>query len=149
MSAAGAISFIEMRTEAVVGSIRVLNDLLEVTLTALGVAEALRHDLALGLAELVANVCEHEVAGGGEGGGVTVTLDARSGDLLLIVSSSGPRFDLQGALDRAAARDPLANLDGSGLGLPLLAGLFDAMSNDYAEESGNRITLRKSSWRAA
>ena len=39
MSAQGAISFIEMRTEAVVGSIRVLNDLLEVTLTISGPEE--------------------------------------------------------------------------------------------------------------
>jgi anti-sigma regulatory factor (Ser/Thr protein kinase) len=144
----GAISFLEMRTEAVVGSIRVLNELLEVTLSALGAADALRHDLALGLAELVANVCEHELEDGGDGA-VGVTLDARSGDLLLTVSSAGPRFDLEAALARAADRDPLENLDGSGLGLPLLVGLFDTVSNDYAAEQGNRITLRKAGWRAA
>ena len=144
----GSISFLEMRTEAVVGSIRVLNDLLGVTLTALGVDEALRHDLALGLAELVANVCEHEYAAEGDDGeGVSISLDARTGDLLLTVSSGGSPFDLEGALARAADRDPLADLDGNGLGLPLLAGLFDAISNDYHPDRGNRITLRKERWR--
>ena len=79
--------------------------------------------------------------------GVTVTLDARDGDLLLTVSSPGPRFDLDAAIERAKDRDPLADLDGGGLGLPLLLGLFDAVSNDYSEDQGNRITLRKQRWR--
>jgi anti-sigma regulatory factor (Ser/Thr protein kinase) len=138
----GAISFLELRTEAVLGSIRVLNELLDVALVALAVEPALRHDLALGLAELVANVCQHEYAADTKTRGVTVTLDAR-GDLTLTVSSQGPEFDLQAAIARAQARDPLEALDGSGLGLPLLVGLFDDVSNHYEAELGNRITLIK------
>lgn len=138
----GAISFLELRTEAVVGSIRVLNDLLDVALIALGTPEQQRHDLALGLAELVANVCEHELANGDDGA-VTVSLDVRSGDLELHVCSQGPRFDLDAALERASQRNPLDDLLGSGLGLPLLVGLFDAVEHDYEDGRGNRITLRK------
>lgn len=141
---AKAISFLEMRTDAVLGSIRVLNDLLEVALSALGVPDAQRHDVALGLAELVANVCQHEYASGGDvTNGVTVTLDARAKDLVLRVTSHGPPFDLQAAIDKAADRDPLEDLDGSGLGLPLLAGLFDSLECRHEEGQGNQITLTK------
>ena len=96
----------------------------------------------LGLAELVANVCQHEYANEGDRSGVTVTLDAR-GDLTLTVTSQGPEFDLQAAIERAQSRDPLAALEGSGLGIPLLVALFDDVSNAYEAERGNRITLVK------
>ena len=140
----GAISFLEMRTEAVLGSIRVLNDLLEVALRALGVPGDQRHDLALGLAELVANVCQHEYAAVGDSSpGVTVALDARDGDLLLTVTSFGPPFDLKAQIQIATARDPLEELAGSGLGLPLLVALFDELESTYEQGPGNVITLRK------
>ena len=137
-----AISFLEMRTDAVLGSIRVLNELLEVALTALGIVEAQRHDVALGLAELVANVCQHETSAGGDGR-ITVSLDARSNDLVLRVVSEGPPFDLQDAIEKAANRDPLADLDGSGLGLPLLVALFDSLECSHDGGQGNQITLTK------
>ncbi|RMG12350.1 MAG: hypothetical protein D6731_14125 [Planctomycetota bacterium] len=137
-----SIRFLELRTEAVLGSIRVLNDLLEVALAALAVEPSLRHDLALGLAELVANVCQHEYAAQTDPRGVTVTLDARD-DLRLTVGSHGPPFDLEAALARARERDPLEDLEGSGLGLPLLVGLFDEVRCESPPEGGNRITLVK------
>ena len=46
------------------------------------------------------------------------------------------------ALERAASRDPLEAPDEGGLGLLLLAGLFDEVSLDPAP-GGNRIVLRK------
>ena len=56
-------AFLELRTGASLSSVRVLTDLLEVALRALEVEEASRHDLALGVAELVTNVCRHEYVG--------------------------------------------------------------------------------------
>ncbi len=135
-------TFLELRTGATLQSIRVLNDLLEVALRALGIEESLRHDLALGVAELVANVCEHEY-GEGEDGVVALRLEGGPREIRLAVTSQGPRFDLEGALRRAAESDPLEALQGSGLGLPMLAELFDALDHHYEEGVGNRITLRK------
>ncbi|MBL4844995.1 MAG: ATP-binding protein [Planctomycetes bacterium] len=138
-----AITFLELRTSAVMGSIRVLNELLEVALRALGTDPALQHDLALGVAELVANVVEHECqATDGEGGEVEIRLDTNPGELVLSVVSKGPPFDLDAALEKAANHDPLEDLDGSGLGLPLLTALFD-LSHTYEPDRGNVITLRR------
>jgi len=137
------ISFVELHTSATFASIRVMNDMLDVALRGLAVGEPLRHDLALGLAELVANVCEHEGEGCSSAREVRVRLEVGPEELRLTVSSAGPRFDLEAALRRAAEHDPLAELDGHGLGLPLLVGLFDAVDHAYEELAGNRITLRK------
>ena len=140
---AGTITFLELRTDAVLSSIRVLNQLLEVALLALGVEEGLRHDLALGVAELVANVCEHEYADH-EGGEVSLRLDTRGDALELGIRSSGPRFDFDATLAKAQAHDPLEDLDGCGLGLPMLVAMFDEIAHSYEEGQGNLITLRKS-----
>lgn len=137
-----AITFLELRTSAVMGSIRVLNELLEVALRALGTDPALQHDLALGVAELVANVVEHEVEASGQGSEVVVRLDTSPGELVLSVTSQGPRFDFEAALAHAESHDPLENLDGSGLGLPLLKALFE-LGHEYSEGAGNVITLRR------
>lgn len=142
MNAAEPETFLELRTGATLQSIRVLNDLLEVALRALGVEEALRHDLALGVAELVANVCEHEYGEGGSGE-VTLRLEGGPRELCLAVVSQGAPFDLAAALARAEANDPLEALQGSGLGLPMLVSLFDAVDHRYEQGVGNRITLRK------
>lgn len=139
----GAINFLELRTSAVMESIRVLNELLEVALRALGTDPAIQHDLALGVAELVANVVEHEYeVTGGRGGEVLVRLDTRPGELVLAVVSQGPPFDFEAAIARAESHDPLENLDGSGLGLPLLKALFQ-LEHSYSPERGNTITLRR------
>jgi len=139
----GSITFLELRTSAVLGSIRVLNELLEVALRALGIDPGLQHDVALGVAELVANVVEHEYeASGGEGGEVLVRLETRPGALSLSVASKGPRFDFEAAIARAESHDPLENLDGSGLGLPLLKALFE-LGHSYDEARGNVITLER------
>ena len=137
----GAITFLELRTGAALSSIPVLNELLDVATRALGVDGATAHDLALGLAELVANVVEHELRE--QQGSVTVRLEQSEGELALFVESQGPEFDLNAALERAAQRDPLAELDGSGLGLPMLAVLFDRIDHSY-EQGQNRIVLRRS-----
>jgi anti-sigma regulatory factor (Ser/Thr protein kinase) len=136
-----AISFLELRTSAALSSIRVLNDLLEVACRALGLKSELVHDLALGVAELVANVVKHELAE--QPGEVVVRLEQVEQELVLTVVSAGPPFDLDAALDQAEARDPLQDLDGSGLGLPLLLGLFDRIEHDYEVGRGNRIALRR------
>lgn len=135
------ITYLELRTGASLSSIRVLNELLEVASRALGVDPSLQHDLALGVAELVANVVEHELEG--SNGEVLVRLEHSGDQLVLTVSSSGPPFDLEAALAHAANHDPLAELQGSGLGLPLLVALFDKIEHDYDAELGNRISLRR------
>jgi hypothetical protein len=60
-------TFLEVRIGARLPAVRILNDLLDVALRAVGVDEGVRHDLTLGVAELVANVVEHE-GGAGEVG---------------------------------------------------------------------------------
>lgn len=139
--------YLEVRTGAALRSIRVLNELLEVALRALEVEDAIRHDLAMGVAELVANVCEHEYEAGPlrnpDGGDVGLRLDGTSGEIRLTVTSQGPPFDLGAALDRARNHDPLEALEGSGLGLRMLDALFDAIDHAYEQEVGNLITLRR------
>lgn len=144
MTTRGATAtFLELRIGARLAAVRVLNDLFDVALTALGVSEALRHDLTLGIAELVANVVEHEYAGAE--GEVLVRLDVRDDEVVVTVISHGAAFDLQGALDRAADHDPLEALErdvDGGRGMLLLAGLFDEVRLDR-EGGKNRITLRR------
>lgn len=137
-------TFLELRLGARLAAVRVLNDLFDVALSALGVSEGLRHDLTLGVAELVANVCEHEYAGAE--GEVLVRLDVREDEVRVTVVSQGDTFDLQAALDRAAAHDPLEALEGDldgGRGFVLLTGLFDEVRLER-EAGRNRITLRRS-----
>ena len=93
-------TFLELRTDATLASIRVLTELLDVALRALDVDAAARHDLALGVAELVANVCEHE----GDSAEVGLRLEAGADRLRLAVTSGGPPFDLQAALRSEALR---------------------------------------------
>jgi anti-sigma regulatory factor (Ser/Thr protein kinase) len=133
-----APTFLELRIGARLAAVRTLNELLEVALRALGIEDPLRHDVTLGVAELVANVVEHE-RGDAE---VGVRLDVAKDEVRLTVHSVGPRFDLQAALARAGARDPLSATDEGGLGLLILAGLFDEVRLDEAP-AGNRIVLRK------
>lgn len=146
MTTRGATAtFLELRIGARLAAVRILNDLFEVALGALGVSEGLRHDLTLGIAELVANVVEHEYAGAEGLGEVLVRLDVRDDEVLVTVVSHGPAFDLQGALDRAAAHDPLEALESDsdgGRGMLLLTGLFDEVRLDR-EAGKNRITLRR------
>lgn len=134
--------FLELRCGAALGSVRVLNRLLEVALEALGVEDALRHDVTLGVAELVANVCQHETAGQGEAE-VAVRLEVADERLELTLTSPGPAFDLAAAIARAEARDPLLELAPGGLGLPLLGALFDQVESSHAPGLGNRVVLRR------
>jgi anti-sigma regulatory factor (Ser/Thr protein kinase) len=129
--------FLELRTGARLSSVRLLNEVLGVALRQLGVAEALCHDVTLGVAELVANVHEHEYAGKQEGD-VVVRLDLAKDALEVSVESKGPRFDPTAPTE---AREP--DLEAGGLGLPLLHGLFDRVSHSYDAHRGNRVTLRK------
>jgi anti-sigma regulatory factor (Ser/Thr protein kinase) len=132
-------TFLEVRIGARLPAVRILNDLLDVTLRAVGVDEGTRHDLTLGVAELIANVVEHE----GGTGEVGLRLDVLPRDLRLTVSSSGAAFDLDGAIARARDRDPLESDTEGGLGLPMLVALFDEVRLDHHVGQGNRITLRK------
>ena len=142
---AGATSsaFLGLRIGAELAAVRVLNDLFEVAMRALGLGDDLRHDLTLGIAELVANVCEHEA--GGSDGEVDVRLDVSEREVRVTVVSSGDGFDLQGAIERAQARDPFEALeadDEGGRGLLLLVGMFDEVRLDR-DGGKNRITLRR------
>ena len=142
---AGATSsaFLGLRIGAELAAVRVLNDLFEVAMRALGLGDDLRHDLTLGIAELVANVCEHEA--GGSDGEVDVRLDVSEREVRVTVVSSGDGFDLQGAIERAQARDPFEALeadDEGGRGLLLLVGMFDEVRLDR-DGGKNRFTLRR------
>lgn len=132
-------AFLELRTRAAFASVRVLNEILEVALRELAVEESLRHDVALGVAELVANVHEHEYRG--RDGDVTVRLEVAPRVVALTVESQGPRFDPFARPEEA--KDPIEELEAGGLGIPLLQGLFDEVRHDYVDGVGNRITLRK------
>lgn len=132
-------TYLELRIGARLAAVRTLNELFDVALRALGVEEPLRHDLTLGVAELVANVVDHERGGDPQ---VAVRLDVAPHEVRLTVDSVGPRFDLAAALARAAARDPLTAPDEGGLGLLILEGLFDEVRQGDAP-AGNRIVLRK------
>ena len=135
------MTFLELRTGAELGAVRVLNDLLAVAMRALGVEEATLHDLTLGVAELVTNVCEHESPDAQAD--VAVRLDSLPNALRVTVTSQGPPFDLHAAMAAAENADPLSNLEGRGLGLPILAALFDAIEHEHEQGHGNRITLVK------
>lgn len=133
--------FLELKTGATLRAVRVLNELIDVALRELDVDEATRHDVAVGVAELVANVHEHEYRGGA--GDVAVRLDLKPDQLTVTVQSAGPRFDP--FAQATEAPDPeLGELEVRGLGFPLLHALFDNVSHDYEEGRGNRITLTKS-----
>jgi anti-sigma regulatory factor (Ser/Thr protein kinase) len=131
-------AWLELKVGARLAAVRVLNDLLDVALRSLELGDDLRHDVTLGVAELVANVCEHEYAG--RDGDVGVRLDVTHDEVRVTVLSHGRAFDLEGALVRARSRDPLET-DG-GRGLVLLEGLFDEVRLERDADQ-NRITLRK------
>ncbi len=136
-----AVTYVEVRVGARLPAVRFVNDLLETALAAVGVDAGVAHDLTLGVAELVANVCEHEYGPGG--GEVGVRLDVGADALILTVTSDGGPFDLEGALREAAERDPLEALDEGGLGLPMLVALFDEVRHRHEAGRGNTITLRR------
>jgi anti-sigma regulatory factor (Ser/Thr protein kinase) len=131
--------YLEMRTGASLRAARVLNELIDVALRELDVDEATRHDVAMGVAELVANVHEHEYHGAK--GDVLVRVDLQPDALRVTVESKGPKFDP--TAQAVEAPDPELALEVGGLGFPLLHGLFDSVEHDYEEGRGNRITLTK------
>ncbi len=137
-------TYLEVRMPAVLASIRVINEILEVGLRELKVEPSLRHDVALGIAELVANVHRHEYQGR-EDGDVIVRIDLDSATLQVTVESHGPKFDPLAAELSKEAPDPLdlPELEAGGLGFPLLHGLFDEVKYDYEEGRGNLVYLRK------
>jgi anti-sigma regulatory factor (Ser/Thr protein kinase) len=135
-------TYLEVRVPAVLASIRVINEILDVGLRELEVSDALRHDVALGVAELVSNVHRHEYRGRGDGD-VVVRLDLDPRLLKVTVESHGPRFDPSAVATEAP--DPLesAELEPGGLGIPLLHGLFDEVRFDYEDGRGNVVVLKK------
>ena len=134
------LTFLELRCGAALTSIRILNQLLEVAMASLAVEASLRHDATLAVAELVANVCEHEYAG--RQGEVGVKLQVDPDELRIELSSQGPPFDLTAALARAHASDPLEHLQSGGLGLKLIESLFDEATCEHPG-GVNLIRLRK------
>lgn len=137
-------AFLELRTGSALSSVRLLNELLDVALRELAVGEGVRHDVALGVAELVANVHEHEYRGR-EDGDVLVRIDLDATALAVTIESKGAPFDPTAGLAEAPepSLDDLDALEVGGLGIPLLFGLFDEVRHVYEEGRGNRVTLRK------
>jgi anti-sigma regulatory factor (Ser/Thr protein kinase) len=138
-------TYLEVRLPAVLASIRVINEILDVALRELKVHDALRHDVALGIAELVSNVHRHEYQGRDDGD-VIVRIDLDANMLQVTVESHGPRFDPAAVAAPTEAPDPLdfPELESGGLGIPLLHGLFDEVRFGYEEGRGNLVVLRKS-----
>lgn len=137
-------TYFEVRMPAVLASIRVINEILDVGLRELGVEAGLRHDVGLGIAELVANVHRHEYQGRTDGD-VVVRIDLDAQSLQVTVESHGPRFDPLAAELPKEAPDPLdlPELEAGGLGFPLLHGLFDEVRYDYVDGRGNLVYLKK------
>lgn len=133
-------TFIEVRLGASLVGVRVMNEIVDAAMRALGVDEGTRHDVTLGVAELVANVVEHEYRG--RQGDVAIRLDAAPGRLALTIDSAGPAYDLGAAIAKARGRDPLRDSSDGGLGLGMLVAMFDDVRHERRPE-GNRITLVK------
>ena len=141
----GPARWLELSLGAELRAARTVCGLLEVALAALDLDPSLRHDVTLAVAEVVTNVVEHEyrVEGAGAGGQVRLRLEVAPDHLRVRVESQGPPFDLAAALRKAAQSDPLADLQGSGLGLILVNALFDEAESAHLPERGNVVTLVK------
>lgn len=133
--------WLELALGAELRAARTVCGLVEVALGALGLDPALRHDVTLALAEVITNVVEHEYAGAP--GLVRLRLEVTRERLWVEVESQGPAFDLVAAVRRAAERDPLEGLQGSGLGLVLVGSLFDEVKSDHEPGRGNVVKLVK------
>lgn len=133
--------WLEVRLSAELRAARVVCAVLDASLAALEVHASLRHDVTLAVAEVVTNVVEHEYRGGP--GEVRVRLEVAPDRLHVVVESQGSPFDLAAAVARAARSDPLAELQGSGLGLILVGSLFDEAGSVHEPGRGNVVTLVK------
>jgi anti-sigma regulatory factor (Ser/Thr protein kinase) len=134
------LGWLELKASAELRAAGVLARLVDVALSGLGVAPSLCHDASLAVAELVANVHEHEYAGAD--GAVLVRLRLAADVLELEVESEGPAYDLERTLRESAAKDPLAALESGGQGLRLVAALFDEVEGQRVGET-NRTRLRR------
>ena len=132
---------LELRCTALLSSVPVLNELLEVAMKALQVEASVRHDVTLAIAELVTNLYRHEY--GGREGEVGIGLQAEDRILQITVESTGAPFDLAAALKKAEERDPLEELTTGGMGLQLIDTLFDNFESTHEEGVGNRIVLQR------
>lgn len=137
----GAARWLEVSLGAELRAARTVCGLLEVALGALGLEASLRHDVTLAVAEVVTNVVEHEYAEGP--GQVRLRLEVGPDRLRVLVESQGAPFDLAAAVRQASQRDPLADLQGSGLGLILVGHLFDEAASAHEPGRGNVVTLIK------
>ena len=117
MTAAAPPTFLELRIGARLAAVRTLNELFEVALRALGVEDPLRHDLTLGVAELVANVVDHVQ------GEACLTLEMAVSDGWLRISVA------DGSAIRPVVRE-LSHEHRRGRGLLLVAAIADRWGSE-------------------
>ena len=141
MSSAGPLGWLELRASAELRAAGILARLVDLALEGLAIESSVRHDVSLAVAELVANVHEHEYAG--EDGGVLVRVRRAAAGLELEVESQGPPYDLQAVLEASAADDRLLELESGGLGLRLVVAYFDRVEG-VRDGQTNRTRLIKS-----
>jgi anti-sigma regulatory factor (Ser/Thr protein kinase) len=134
-------TWLEVRLGAGLAAVRVVNDLLDVALRAAFVDELTRHDTTLCVAELVTNVVEHERPALGGEAEVSIRLDIDDAELRVTVTSPGAGYDVERHIAEARERTTLEESTEGGMGLLILASLFDVTSARLP--TGHQILLRR------
>ncbi len=118
-----------------------MNDLLDVALRAAFVDELTRHDTTLCVAELVTNVVEHERPALGGEAEVSISVDVDDAELVVTVTSPGADYDVERHIAEARERTTLEESTEGGMGLLILASLFDVKAARVP--AGHQILLRR------
>jgi anti-sigma regulatory factor (Ser/Thr protein kinase) len=134
-------TWLEVRLGAGLAAVRVVNDLLDVALRAAFVDELTRHDTTLAVAELVTNVVEHERPALGDRAEVSIRVDVGDAELVVTVTSPGAGYDVERHIAEARERTTLEESTEGGMGLLILASLFDVKAGKVP--SGHQILLRR------
>ncbi len=134
-------TWLEVRLGAGLAAVRVVNDLLDVALRAAFVDELTRHDTTLAVAELVTNVVEHERPTLGDRAEVSIRVDVGDAELVVTVTSPGAGYDVERHIAEARERTTLEESTEGGMGLLILASLFDVKAGKVP--SGHQILLRR------
>lgn len=134
-------TWLEVKLGAGLAAVRVVNDLLDVALRAAFVDELTRHDTTLAVAELVTNVVEHERPALGDRAEVSIRVDVGDAELVVTVTSPGAGYDVERHIAEARERTTLEESTEGGMGLLILASLFDVKAGKVP--SGHQILLRR------
>lgn len=134
-------TWLEVKLGAGLAAVRVVNDLLDVALRAAFVDELTRHDTTLAVAELVTNVVEHERPTLGDRAEVSIRVDVGDAELVVTVTSPGAGYDVERHIAEARERTTLEESTEGGMGLLILASLFDVKAGKVP--AGHQILLRR------